>query len=300
MGAAGTFNEVILNCINSSNDYPRGYQVYVSDDGVNWGSSIATGTGTPSITTITFAPQAARYIRIIQTGSAPGNFWSIDEFNVIGTSPTAPAGLMAVAISSSEVDLSWNAGVSATGYNVKRSTASNGTYVAIATNLPYLNYSDTGLAAGTTYYYVVTATNSFGESAASAVVSAQPVSLTPPQLNFGIGSNQIQILWPMDHLGWELQMQTNSPGSGLGTNWVTVPGSGIRPINSPHRSTTPMAASFSGWFIRKETRKMPDRALTSQARCWHETPRCRDRPPAQAYHPHEPAAHYDFQLANYF
>jgi hypothetical protein len=29
--------------------------------------------------------------------------------------------------------------------------------------------------------------------------------------------------WPADHIGWQLQMQTN--GNGLGTNWVTVPGS---------------------------------------------------------------------------
>jgi hypothetical protein len=32
--------------------------------------------------------------------------------------------------------------------------------------------------------------------------------------------------WPADHLGWLLQSQTNPPASGLGTNWVTIPGSG--------------------------------------------------------------------------
>ena len=31
--------------------------------------------------------------------------------------------------------------------------------------------------------------------------------------------------WPGDHTGWRLQAQTNSSGTGLGTNWVTVFGS---------------------------------------------------------------------------
>ncbi len=29
----------------------------------------------------------------------------------------------------------------------------------------------------------------------------------------------------MDHLGWRLETQTNSPGVGIGTNWVDVPSS---------------------------------------------------------------------------
>ena len=29
----------------------------------------------------------------------------------------------------------------------------------------------------------------------------------------------------MDHLGWWLEIQTNSLNAGLGTNWVTVPNS---------------------------------------------------------------------------
>jgi hypothetical protein len=35
----------------------------------------------------------------------------------------------------------------------------------------------------------------------------------------------MQFTWPPDHLGWRLQMQTDPPGSGLGTNWVSLPGS---------------------------------------------------------------------------
>jgi hypothetical protein len=48
------------------------------------------------------------------------------------------------------------------------------------------------------------------------------VLLTPPQLAFSLAGSQLQLIWPADHAGWRLQTQTNSPGTGLGTNWATV------------------------------------------------------------------------------
>ena len=241
MGIANVFTKLILNAVNSANDYPRGYQVAVSNDGINWSSPVATGVGSPFITTITLAAQAARFIRITQTVSASGTFWSIDEFNVMGTVPPAPTGLTATNISSTQINLAWNTAPSASGYNLKRSTTSGGTYTIIATNLPYLNYSDTGLVTGTPYYYVVSAVNSFGESTNSLEASAQTVSTSSPQLNLVAGAGQIQLNWPTDHLGWRLETQTNPITAGLGTNWTTVPGSTgtnqvFMPINAANGS----------------------------------------------------------------
>ncbi|MGH7976086.1 MAG: LamG-like jellyroll fold domain-containing protein, partial [Limisphaerales bacterium] len=130
-----------------------------------------------------------------------------------------PTGLTA-ATGDDEVTLAWNSSPNATSYNVKRSTTLNGTYIVIATNLIELNFTNTGLTNGITYYFVVSAINSAGESGNSIAVSAQPVSVSPPQLNFGAGNGQIQIAWPQDYTGWNLQVQTNSL---TGTNWVTVP-----------------------------------------------------------------------------
>jgi hypothetical protein len=224
MGSMNAFNKLVLNCVNSANDYPRGYQVMVSSDGVNWTGPVASGAGSSGVTTITFAAQAARYIRIVQTGSAAGTYWSVDEFNVFGTAPFAPGGLTAVAIGN-EIDLTWAAGAGATGYNLKRASVGGGPYIAIATNLAELAYTDSGLPVGVNYYYVVTATNSFGESASSGEAVARTVSTTSPQLSFTAGANQMQFSWPLDHLGWHLEAQTNSSNVGLGTNWVMVPGS---------------------------------------------------------------------------
>ena len=50
--------------------YPRGYQVQVSMDGTNWGTTVAQGAGTGAATTITFAPVRAKFVRITQTQTA--------------------------------------------------------------------------------------------------------------------------------------------------------------------------------------------------------------------------------------
>jgi len=89
--------------------------------------------------------------------------------------PSAPTGVTATA-GDGQVSISWSAVSGATSYNIYWSTTSgvtktNGTKITDATRL----YSHTGLTNGTTYYYIVTAVNSSGESVESAQVSATPV-----------------------------------------------------------------------------------------------------------------------------
>ncbi|WP_081757011.1 endo-1,4-beta-xylanase [Gorillibacterium massiliense] len=87
--------------------------------------------------------------------------------------PAAPAGLTVTA-GNAQVALSWTASSGAASYTVKRATTSGGTYTNVATNVTATSYTDTGLTNGTTYYYVVSASNSAGTSADSAQVSATP------------------------------------------------------------------------------------------------------------------------------
>jgi F5/8 type C domain/Right handed beta helix region len=51
------------------------------------------------------------------------------------------------------------------------------------------------------------------------------IALTPANIATVFSSNTIALSWPTDHLGWRLQVQTNPLGTGLGANWVTLPGS---------------------------------------------------------------------------
>ena len=243
MSSVNVFNKVVLNAANSPNDYPRGYQVLVSNDGVNWSGPIASGAGNSSVTTITFTNVAARYIRIVQTGSVSGLFWSIHEFNVFGAPPFAPTSLAATAVASARVDVSWNASAGASGYNLKRAATSGGPYATIATNLPGLACSDASLTNGTTYFYVVSAINTFGESTNSTEATAHPVSTVSSPINFAQNAGQMQLSWPSDHLGWRLEMQTNSLASG--TDWVTVPNS-----TETNQVSVPIDPSSGNVFFR--------------------------------------------------
>jgi hypothetical protein len=79
------------------------------------------------------------------------------------------------------VALSWNAASGATSYNVKRSTTNGGPYSNVATNVTATSFTNTGLANGTTYYYVVTALNASGESPVSSQVQGTPSGSTGGQ-----------------------------------------------------------------------------------------------------------------------
>ncbi len=86
------------------------------------------------------------------------------------TAPDPPTGLVA-SPGNAKVFLSWDASTSgATGYRVKRAPLTGGPYTLIgstATN----SFTDTGVANCASYFYVVSATNSVGESANSSEAS---------------------------------------------------------------------------------------------------------------------------------
>ncbi|XEC92488.1 discoidin domain-containing protein [Paenibacillus tarimensis] len=84
LGSSLSFDQIVLDLSTSSSfDYATNYQVYVSDDGVNWGTAIVNaGNGHIGKNTITLpTTQTAQYIRIVSTG-ASSFWWSIGEINV--------------------------------------------------------------------------------------------------------------------------------------------------------------------------------------------------------------------------
>jgi len=90
--------------------------------------------------------------------------------------PAAPTGLVASATSTSVVNLSWVASTSSgVTYNVYRSTTASFTPSAstrIATGLTTTSFTNSGLAAASTFFYFVTAVNNVGESGTSNEASA--------------------------------------------------------------------------------------------------------------------------------
>lgn len=95
--------------------------------------------------------------------------------------PSAPSGVTGTAASASVINVSWTADTAPanctiSSYNVFRSTTSGFTPSAsnrVASGVTGTSYSDTGLAAATTYYYVVEAVDSDGTSSPSSQASAK-------------------------------------------------------------------------------------------------------------------------------
>ncbi|HSV14191.1 MAG TPA: Ig-like domain-containing protein [Tepidisphaeraceae bacterium] len=155
--------------------------------------------------------------------------------------PAAPTTPVATG-SGSGISLTWTA-VSApllAGYNVYRSTSSTGTFVKINSSVvATASDNDATAAAGSTYYYKITATDTWGcESAQSAVASAtRPADSVAPAAPAGLtatgSSSGVTLSWTAnieaDLAGYNVYRSTSATGtffklntSGLitGTNFV--------------------------------------------------------------------------------
>jgi hypothetical protein len=94
------------------------------------------------------------------------------------TVPTAPTGLSATSITSTENDLSWTDNSNnELGFRIYRAQ-DGGSYSQIATTTTWniTSYNDTGVTAGHTYSYKVSAYNSAGEALSSIAYSTVTVS----------------------------------------------------------------------------------------------------------------------------
>jgi hypothetical protein len=136
-------------------------------------------------------------------------------FKSVTQSPAGPAavtGAMATAKSSSQIDLMWAASTTnGVTYNVYRGTVSGfmpGTANLIK-NVSATTYSDTGLTANTTYFYVVASTSTAGTSAGTQV-SAKTLAI-PTTATLAISAQAIFLN------GTETLTATIAPSAATGT-----------------------------------------------------------------------------------
>lgn len=138
-------------------------------------------TGGPYVTLGT--QRAAGYV---DTAVTPGDtyYYVVGASNVNGQAQSAeasaivldltPPSLAAAAGGTGNVSLSWtSAGGSSTEYAVERASVSGGPYTQVAQQAG-LTYLDTGLTSGSTYYYVVRASDATGQA------QSQQVGITAP------------------------------------------------------------------------------------------------------------------------
>ena len=143
-------------------------QITLSGSGyaMTGGSAPVTLSPSQNLTlSVQFSPTAA--------GSVTGTISIVS--NASGSPATIALSGTGVASIQHSVDLTWTASTSTvSGYNVYRSTVSGSSYTKINSSLvTALNYTDSTVQNGTTYYYVTTAVDSSGtESAYSNAASA--------------------------------------------------------------------------------------------------------------------------------
>jgi len=88
LGGCYAVDRVLLDSAGSPGDYPRGYQIYASSDGASWGAAVASGNPGDAPVDVSFGAKDARYVRVVQTGSA-GNWWSIHEMRAFGAASSS-------------------------------------------------------------------------------------------------------------------------------------------------------------------------------------------------------------------
>jgi fibronectin type 3 domain-containing protein len=187
-----------------------------------------------------------------------------------GSSPAAPTGPTAMT-ANAQVNLTWNASSTATGYYVKRSTIS-GTEVQIAA-VSTTSYSDNNVTNGTKYYYVVSAYNSYGSSANSAEVNATPVAPPPPSAPAGLvataGNAQVMLTW------------TASTGAtSYNVKRSTTNGSGYQTVGSPTTTSftnTGLTNGTTYYYVVTAVDSAGESGPSSQARA---TPAAPTQPPS--------------------
>ena len=199
-------------------------------------------TGTAQVTTIAETIPGTYYYGAC-VGSVSGetdttNNCSAAVAVTVGGTPTnvpgVPTGLSAAADGQTEIDLSWTApsddgGATITGYRIEVSTdGSSWSDLVADTGSTATTYSHTGLTAGSTRHYRVSAINSAGTGTASNVANAatgSPRATTAPGAPTGLsaaanGQTQIDLSWtaPSDDggvsiTGYKIEVSTD------GSSW---------------------------------------------------------------------------------
>ncbi len=173
--------------------------------------------------------------------------------------PTAPSGLAATVVGSTQVDLSWTAAtdnVGVTGYRVERCQGVGcGSFAEVATPVGTV-FSDTGRTPSTSYSYRVRATDAAGNlgpysgtaSATTAAGSDTQAPTAPSGLAAtAVGSTQINVSWgaATDNVGVTGYRVERCQGVGCGS-FAEV----ATPAGTSYSDTGPAASTSYSYRVR--------------------------------------------------
>ena len=168
-------------------------------------------------------------------GYASSNYWVDVVFTSAAPPPPPPTGVSATAISSTQINVAWQASSGATGYRVERSVDGGAIWTTAGSTVGVTTFSNTGLAPSTSYWYRIIATSANGASAPSATATATtPADTTAPSRPVNVtaaaGSRSIVVSWSQSSdtggsglAGYEV-WRSASGGAGTFSRLVTTTG----------------------------------------------------------------------------
>ena len=141
-----------------------------------------------------------RAVKLEQSGS--GTYYNPSQGIIAGTdsgtppptplTPAAPSNLSGSALSSTEVRVQWSDNsANETGFRVLRKAGPSASYSTINLGTNTTTYTDSGLSAGTQYYYKVQAYNAVGSSADTAEINVTTPAPAPSP-SPGVAATHVQ------------------------------------------------------------------------------------------------------------
>ena len=191
--AADGQSEIDLSWTEPTNDGGSditGYRIEVSPNGTSSWTDLVPNTNSTSTTYghTGLAPGTTRHYRVsainsVGTGTA-SNVANATTDDAAPTVPGAPTGLSATASGTSTIDLDWtaptdNGGSDVTGYRIEVSSNGSSGWSNLEANTNSTTYAHTGLSAGDTRHYRVSAINSVGTGDASRTANATTATTVP-------------------------------------------------------------------------------------------------------------------------